>query len=56
MSDSKSLNTSVLKVVISSKNKRITIGDLKDLTLKIIINALWASMNVGSKGPIAWNN
>jgi hypothetical protein len=42
--------------VISSKNERVFIHDLSDLTLKIIFDAWWASINVGSKGPIAWNN
>jgi len=43
-------------VIISSKNEHVFIRDLSDLTLKIIIDAWWASMNVGSKRPIAWNN
>jgi len=42
--------------MISSKNERVFICDLSDLTLQIIFNAWWASMNVGSKCPIAWNN
>jgi len=54
MSDSKSLNTSSLDVIIFSKNKHVFIHDLSDLTLQIIFNARWASMNVGSKWPIAW--
>ena len=56
MSDSQSLNTSLLEVMISSKNKRGFVRDLSDLTLQIIFDAWWASMNVGSKRPIAWNN
>jgi hypothetical protein len=56
MSDTKSLNPSFREVMISSKNQRVFIHDLSDLTLQIIINAWWASMNVGSKRPIAWNN
>jgi len=55
MSDTKSLNTSLLEVMISSKNERVFIRDLSDLTLQIIFNAWWASKNVGSKQPIAWN-
>jgi hypothetical protein len=55
MSDSKSLNTSLLEVMISSKNERVFIRDLCDLTLQIIFDAWWASMNEGSKRPIAWN-
>ena len=42
--------------MISSNNKHVFIHDLSDLTLKGIIDALWASMNVGSKHPITWNN
>jgi len=56
MSDSKSLNTSLLEVTISSKNEPVFIRDLSDLTFQIFFNAWWASMNNGSKQPIAWNN
>ena len=56
MSDTQSLNTSLLEVMISSKNERVFIRDLSDLTLQIIFDAWWASMNVGSKQPIAWKN
>jgi hypothetical protein len=56
MSDTKSLNTSLLEVMISSKNKRVFIRDLSDLTFQIIFDAWWASMNVGHKWPIAWIN
>jgi len=56
MSDTKSVNTSLLEVMISSKNERVFIRDLTDLTLQIIFDAWWASMNEGSKRPIAWNN
>ena len=56
MSDSKSLNTSLLEVMISSKNECVFIRDLSDLTLQIIFDAWWASMNIGSKRPIAWKN
>jgi len=56
MSDTKSLNTSLLEVMISSKNERVFIRDLSDLTLQMIFDAWWASMNEGSKRPIAWNN
>jgi len=55
MSDSKFLNTSLLEVMISSKNERVFIRDLSNLTLQIIFDAWWASMNEGSKRPIAWN-
>jgi len=56
MSDSQSLNTSLLEVMISSKNEPVFIRDLNDLTLQIIFDAWWASMNVGSKRSIAWKN
>ena len=55
MSDSQSLNTSLLEVMISSKNERVFIRDLSDLTLQIIFDAWWASMNVHSKRSIACN-
>jgi len=42
--------------MISSENERDFIRDLSNLTLKIIFVAWWASMNVGSKRPIAWND
>jgi len=42
--------------MISSKNECVFICDVSDLTLQIIFDAWWASMNVGSKRPIAWNN
>jgi hypothetical protein len=42
--------------MITSKNERIFIRDLSDLTLQIIFDAWWASMNDGSKRPIAGNN
>jgi len=56
MSDSISLNTSFHKVLIDSKNERVFIRNLSDLTLEIILDALCASMNVGSKTPIGWND
>jgi len=51
--DTQSLNTSLLEVMISWKNERVFIRDLSDLTLQIIFDAWWASMNVGSKRRIA---
>jgi len=56
MSGTKSLNTSLLEVMISSKNERVFIRDLSDLTLEIFFDAWWASMNEGSEGPIARND
>jgi len=56
MSDTQSLNTSMLEVMISSKNYRVCISDLSDLALHIIVDAWWASMNVDSERPIGWNN
>jgi len=55
MSDTKSLNTSLLKVMISSKNQDVFIRDLSDNTLQIIFDTWWASINVDSKLPIACN-
>jgi len=56
ISDSQSLNTSLLEVMISCKNERVFIRDLNDLTPQIIFDAWWASMNVGSKHAVAWKN
>ena len=56
MSDSKSLNTCLLEVVISSKNERVFIHKVSDLTLQIIFDAWWDSINEGSKWPIPWNS
>ena len=56
MSDTQSLNTSLLEVMISSKNERVFIRDLSDLILQIIFDAYWASMNVCSKRLMAWKN
>jgi len=56
MSDSKSMNTSWLEVILSSKNRGVFNRDLSDLTRQIIFDAWWASINVGSKRPIAWSN
>jgi len=56
MLDSKSLNTSLLKVKISSKDEHVFIRDLSDLDSQTILDAWWASMNVESKRPVAWND
>jgi hypothetical protein len=56
MSNLKSVIPSLLEVIISSKNKCVFIRDLSNLTLQIIFEAWWASMNVGSQGPIGWND
>jgi hypothetical protein len=48
-----SLNTSLLEVMISSKNERVFVRDFSDLTLQLIFDAWKASMNVDSKQPIA---
>ena len=55
MSDTTCLNTSLLEVIISSKNKRVLFRDLSSRTLAIVFDAWCASRNVGSTGPIAWN-
>jgi len=56
MSDSKCLNSLLLEVMISFKNERVFICDLSDLTLQIIFDGWWASMNVDWKRPTACNN
>jgi hypothetical protein len=56
MSDTQSLNTSLLEVMISSQNEPAFIRDLSDLTFQIIFDARLASMNVGSKLYIPWKN
>jgi len=42
--------------MMSSKDESLFIPDLSDLTLQIIFNTCWASMNRGSKRPVAWND
>ena len=56
LSDWQSLNTSLLKVTIASKNERVYIHALSVHTLQIIFDAWWASMNIGSMRCIVWNN
>jgi hypothetical protein len=56
MLDTESLNTLLLEVMISSKNERVFIRELSNVTLQILFDAWWASINVGLKRPIAWNN
>jgi hypothetical protein len=56
MTDSKSLYTSLLEVIISSNKKPVIIRDVSELTLQTIFDTWWASMNLGSNRPIAWNN
>jgi len=56
MSDSQSLNTSSLDVMISSKNDGAFIRYLSNLRLQTIFDAWWDSMNEGSNQPIACDN
>ena len=56
MTDSKSLNTSLLEVMISSKNDRLKIRDMSNHTVQIIFDAWWASVTDDSKQLIGWNN
>lgn len=51
----KSLNTSLVEVMKYSKNELIFTCDLRELTLKIIFDACWASVNVDVKCFSAWN-
>ena len=56
MSDTQSLNTSLREVTISSKNNPVFIRDLSNLSLQIIVDGWWASLNEGPKRPIALKN
>jgi len=56
MSDPKYIYTSWLEVMIFSNYKLVFIRDLNHLALQIIFDTWLASMNVGSKHPIPWNN
>jgi len=56
MSDTKSSNISLPKVMISSNTDGVFICDVSDRTIQIIFDASWVSMNVGAKRPIAWND
>jgi len=56
IADTKSLNTSLPQVMISSKNQPVFIRDISDLTFRIMFDAWWAAMKVGSMRPIDWNN
>jgi len=42
--------------MISSESDCVFIRDLYDLTLQMMFNAWWTSMNVDSKVSMAWNN
>jgi len=46
----------MIEVKICSKNQRILIGDLNDLTLPIVFDTGWASMHVDLNGPMGWKN
>jgi hypothetical protein len=56
MSDTQSLNTLLLEVMISPKNEGVFIRDLSEFTLQIMFDAGCASMNIGSERPISCNN
>jgi len=56
VTDSKSVNTSLLEAMISSKNECVFICDLSDITFQTIFDAWWASENVGSMCPTDWYN
>jgi len=53
VSDSQSLNTSILEVMISSKNERVFIRYFSDLTSHVVFNAWTASNNGDLKRTIA---
>jgi hypothetical protein len=44
-----------VEVMISSKNERVFVRDLNNLTIQIIVDAWRTSMNVDLKLSIAWN-
>jgi hypothetical protein len=56
MSDIQSTNTSLPEVMVSSKHEQVFFRDLTYLTLQIIFDGWWASMNVLSNHPIARKN
>jgi len=56
MSDSKTVNSSILEVMICSKNDCVLVQDWSDLTCHMIFVAWWSSINVGTKRTIPWNN
>jgi hypothetical protein len=56
MSDTKSLNTSLLEVMISSKAENVYIHGVSDHFEQIIFDACCSSMHVFWKRPICWNN
>jgi hypothetical protein len=56
VTDSRSMNTPLLKVILSSHTEWGFICGLTDLSWQIIFNTFWASITVGLKCPIAWQN
>jgi len=56
MSDSQSINTSLLDIMICSRNEGVVIRDFTNLTLQIIFDAWWPAMNMGSNHTIAWKD
>jgi hypothetical protein len=42
--------------MISSKNEHVFIRILSDIALHIIFDAWWASMYIGPKSSIGWDN
>jgi len=56
MSNSQSLNTSLLEFMMSPKNERVFIHDLSDLGLQVMFDTWWAPLNVGMESPIVWKN
>jgi len=56
MSDSKSLNTSLLEVVICFYNEPAFIFELNDICWQTIVDAWPAEINISFKYSIGWNN
>jgi aryl carrier-like protein len=50
------INALLLVVMMSSKNKRVFIWDLRELSSQNTFDAWWASMNVDTKHAISANN
>jgi hypothetical protein len=55
MSNSDSLIPLLQEPMTSCKNEDVSICDLDHRILQIMFDAWWASMNVGSKHPVAGN-
>jgi hypothetical protein len=55
ISDSQSVNISLLEVIQSSNNQGVFVRNLSDLDLYILFNTPWASITVGLMSSNVWN-